>query len=87
MATRQLPLPTDRNPARLGWPALKPSQTKPNKQCPPMQVARAQKAARKSDVPDTQPGRKRKLVPGQVFVPGMGGDLSFSDALVDPVSV
>ena len=51
-----------------------------------MQVARAQKAARKAEAPDSQTGRKPKLVPGQ-FVPGLGGNLSFSGALGDPVSV
>ena len=83
----RVPLPTDKNkPARLERPALKPHQEE--QAVPPMQVARAQKAARKADAPDSQAGRKRKLAPGQnMFIPGMRGDLGFSGTLGDPVSV
>ena len=103
MATRQLLLPTGGSPVRLGRPALKPHQydsavapaawwpaLKPNQirqAVPPVQVARAQKAARKADAPASQADRRRKLVPGQVFIPGMGGDPSFSGSLGTPVSV
>ena len=80
-------LPTDTNkPARLGQPAPKPHQEE--QAVPSVQVARAQKAARKADAPDSQAVRKRKLAPGQnMFIPGMRGDLGFSGTLGDPVSV